>query len=153
MKTKTNLFKQVVLLAMLIIVSLNHLAVTSAKFKHGATGLTDKEKLPAQPSKHYDFGELRSGDCVMQAGGKLDIFPDGHAEFRATVWTNHTHSGDTWHHHVYFKDAAGAVIFQIVLDGPNHMNDDGSRYAFSSNFNFPPGLYYAINLVAVQGSC
>jgi len=148
MKTKTNLLKQVFLLAMLFIVSLNSLNHAAV-----ASSTTDKEKLRAQASKHYDFGELRSGDCVMQAGGKLDIFSDGHAEFRATVWTNHTHSGDTWHHHVYFKDAAGAVIFQITLEGPNHMNDDGTRYAFSSNFNFPAGLFGVVSVVAVEGSC
>src|SRR5471030_4967 len=54
-------------------------------------------------SKRFTFGELRSGDCVMAAGGTLDVFSDGHAAFTATVWTNHTHSGDTWHHHVFFK--------------------------------------------------
>jgi len=161
MNMKTNLLKHVFLLAGLFAVSLNsanHLPTNTSKSGNKgrpAGSAKIKTSLPDLQvvSKHFDFQELRAGNCVIAAGSKLDVFSDGHAEFRATVWTNHTHSGDTWHHHLFFKNAAGGVIFRIDLEGPNHMNDDGSRYAFSSNFNFPPAVYNAISFVSVTGEC
>lgn len=159
---KTNLLKQVFVLAALFIVSVNsanYVAVVTINEQDRNVPQTlktgEKTTLPdfQVGSKHFDFQELRAGNCVIAAGNKLDVFSDGHAEFRATVWTNHTHSGDTWHHHMFFKNAAGAVIFRIDLEGPNHMNDDGSRYAFSSNFNFPAAIYNEISTVSVSGEC
>jgi hypothetical protein len=159
---KPNLLKQVFVLAVLFIVSINsanYVATVTSNEQSRNTPQALKDKGQAAlpdfqvASKHFDFQELRAGNCVIAAGNKLDVFSDGHAEFRATVWTNHTHSGDTWHHHMFFKNAAGAVIFRIDLEGPNHMNDDGSRYAFSSNFNFPAAIYNEISFVAVSGDC
>jgi len=157
---KTNLLKQVFFLAVLFMVSLNSANHHAAALKtvvsntvRDANGKSAETPHFQVLKKHYDFQELRSGDCVIAAGNTLDVFSDGHAEFRATVWTNHTHSGDTWHHHVFFKNAAGAIIFKIDLEGPNHMNDDGTRYAFSSNFNFPAGIFNAVSFVSESGNC
>jgi hypothetical protein len=160
---KTNPLKQVCLLTILFTLFMNSsdygmARPTKAIIKSRTIVFNISRVNPAispfmQQSKRYNFGELRSGDCVMQAGGTLDIYSDGRAVFNATVWTNHTHSGDTWQHHIYFTNAAGAVIFQITLDGPNHMNDDGTHYAFSSSFNFPAELFDAVNTISVRGDC
>jgi len=96
---------------------------------------------------------MTAGDCVLQTGSTVEVFPDGHAVFTSTVWTNHTSHGDTWHHHVYFNDANGVVIFQINFDGPRDMQDNGTHYPFVAGFNFPPGIYNAIATVSMGGEC
>jgi hypothetical protein len=42
-------------------------------------------------SKVFSWGEIHTGDCVMQTGSTLTLYSDGNAIFEATVWTNHTH--------------------------------------------------------------
>lgn len=151
---KTHLLKQALTFAVLFVFS-----ATSSNFSNLPAGGSARASYGINhpgirpEKKTFTFNELRAGDCVIQAGGTLDVYPDGHAEFHATVWTNHTHSGDTWHHHIYFNDAAGVVIFQVSFDGPGHMNDDGTHYAFNSTFNFPAQIYNAIYTVSASGNC
>ncbi len=60
----------------------------------------------------------------MAAGSTVTIYSDGNAKFEASVWTNHTHSGDTWQHILTFLDFRGLELFSSpTLYGPNHMND------------------------------
>lgn len=150
---KTLLLKQALILAFVFVFNITNSNFSSLNTAGTACTPVKISQPGFRPHKTFTFNEQRAGDCVMQAGGTLDVYPDGHAEFHATVWTNHTHSGDTWHHHIYFNNAAGAVIFQVSFDGPGHMNDDGTHYAFNSVFRFPPQLYDAIYRVSAQGNC
>lgn len=112
-------------------------------------------QLPPFPiaTKTSTWGQLNAGDCVMQAGSVLTLYSDNHATFQAVVWTNHTHSGDTWRHTINILNAGGGVVFSITLNGPDHMNDDGTHYAFSSSFGLPPGVYDAATNISVVGNC
>jgi hypothetical protein len=115
---------------------------------------------PKYVSKHQEpapkvitFGHMASGDCEMADGSSITFNPNGTGVFRSVVWTNHTHSGDTWHHAISVKDANGSVLFNLNWDGPNHMNDDGSRYPFERSFNFDPQFFYLIQLASAGGNC
>jgi hypothetical protein len=102
--------------------------------------------------KVLTWGPQYSGNCVMD-GASITFYPNGTGVFRSTVWTNHTHSGDTWHHTITVIDGNSSVLFTLYWDGPNHMNDDGSRYPFERSFSFDPNFFNIIYTAQASGSC
>jgi hypothetical protein len=153
MKTKTDLLKQVFLLALLFVLCAGSANLNNPESIHRAPKNQRGTASFPFDSKIFKFEQMNAGNCVMQGGNTVEIFPDGRAVFTSTVWTTHTHSGDTWHHHIYFYNTVGVVIFQVSFDGPNHMNDDGTHYPFVREFNFPANIYLAINTVSMGAEC
>lgn len=110
-----------------------------------------KQKIP---SKTFTWGQLNAGDCVLGQGSTVTIWADGNIKFSGTVWTNHTHSGDQWHHIITFQDYRGLTIFTIKFEGPSHMNDDGTRYAFGPFWQkFDPKFFAAVSKATANGFC
>ena len=105
--------------------------------------------------KTFTWPQINAGDCVMQAGSTLNIYSNGLWEFTAVVWTNHTHSGDTWEHSINVFDSNHNILWGTgPLDGPNHMNDDGTHYPFGPvRGTFDPNAFNASVTATAQGIC
>lgn len=109
---------------------------------------------PQIPSKTFTWNEMTAGDCVLGNGSTVTVWADGNIKFTGVVWTNHTHSGDQWHHVITFQDYRGITLFSIRFDGPGHMNDDGSRYNFGPAWQrYDPRFFEQIAQATASGSC
>jgi Family of unknown function (DUF6294) len=108
--------------------------------------------LTGPASKSATWAQINAGDCE-QDNATITFNSDGTGNFNCTVWTHHTHTGDTWHSDFAVKDAAGTVLFGFHLDGPNHMNDDGTHYPWNANFGFDAALWPIIASVVQSCDC
>lgn len=79
----------------------------------------------------------------MEAGSHLTYYPDGRSYFDAVVYTNHTHSGDTWHHLMWVADSADNFLMWFgFIDGPRM--DDGNpppKYPWHEEKHYDPKLF------------
>jgi|GEM_PF-6826481 hypothetical protein len=106
------------------------------------------------PSKTFNFNQMTAGDCVLADGSTVTIWADGNIEFSGTVWTNHTHSGDQWHHIITFLDSRGLTLFTMRFEGPDHMNDDGTHYNFGPSWQkFDPKFFNDVSTATAKGFC
>ena len=97
-------------------------------------------------SVFFKWGEIRRGNCVMEDGSQLTLYSDGLGKFNATTYTNHTHSGDCWHHLMFVTDSRDQFLFWAgFFDGPDHMNDGNPppRYSWERQFRFDPAKFDA----------
>lgn len=110
--------------------------------------------LGSIPSKTYTWNQLTSGDCVLGEGSTVTIWADGNMKFSGVVWTNHTHSGDQWHHFIEFQDYRGFKLFTIKFEGPQHMNDDGTKYNFGPFWQkFDAQFFNEVAKATAHGFC
>jgi hypothetical protein len=109
---------------------------------------------PQIPSKTFTWSEMTAGDCVLGNGSTVTVWADGNIKFSGVVWTNHTHSGDQWHHVITFQDYRGITLFSVRFDGPGHMNDDGSRYNFGPAWQkYDARFFDMIAQATASGAC
>lgn len=109
---------------------------------------------PSVPRKTFHFGLAGSGDC-HQDNTYLVVNQNGVAGFSTTTWTDHTHSGDTWHATFLLETDGGTILVTSpTFDSPRM--DDGNpppRYYWHASFSFDPNLYFSITQAAERASC
>jgi len=108
-------------------------------------------------SKTFQWNEIHVGDCVMQAGSTLLLYSDGVGKFQATVWTNHTHSGDQWTHIIDVLDFRGLTLFTCPrwVSDP-HMTDGNPPPHYPIGpvfFNYDATNYAAAQSATAHSSC
>lgn len=111
---------------------------------------------PAYQYRYYYWNEINAGDC-HQINGTLMFRSDGVGTFDATVWTDHTSSGDVWHSTFDLSDNDG--IFLFVINEISSPTTYGAHVSMHGQFNFPAGKFGSLpddqhlNRVVQNSSC
>jgi hypothetical protein len=115
--------------------------------------------------KVWTFPTVKVGDCELLAGATLTLTSDGQFAWNAKVMTHHTHSGDTYHRGMYGLDAAKNYVMSfwdhvehecyehLMWNGSEHMNDDGTVYAFTRSGTYDKTLYDRMEYVGSFDCC
>ena len=94
-----------------------------------------------------DVGEIRRGDCTIDAGATFTLFSDG-----STNWTcdiSSTDSGDEWDGSFRVSNAASVVLFDT---GPYHFDISDSNVKKRWNENRGPNGQFAQSFNEAQGN-
>ena len=93
---------------------------------------------PQYKYRYYYWGDVSAGNC-HQINGTLMFRSDGNGTFDATVWTDHTHSGDIWHSYFTVYDNDNLLLFSTSqMDSPNTY---GSHVPMHGVFTFPANKF------------
>jgi hypothetical protein len=68
-----------------------------------------QEKNQIQASKSWVWGQIRRGDCTIDAGATFTLFSDGSTSWVCDI--SSTDSGDEWDGFFRVTNAAGVVLF------------------------------------------
>lgn len=106
------------------------------------------------PSKTYSWNQMSAGDCVLAAGSSVTVYADGNVQFTGVVWTNHTSSGDIWHHTITFQDYRGITLFSLRFEGPGRMYANGAHWNFGPVWQrYNAQFFNAIARATATGAC
>jgi hypothetical protein len=95
-------------------------------------------KTPQYDYRNYYWGEIKAGDC-HQIDGVISFRSDGVGTFDATVWTDHTTSGDIWHSKFSVnKDDHRPLLDTQTMDSPKTF---GAHAPMHGDFLFDPGKF------------
>lgn len=106
-----------------------------------------QQKNQILASKSWTWGEIRRGDCTIDAGATFTLFSDG-----STNWTcdiSSTDSGDEWDGSFRVSNAASVVLFDT---GPYHFDISDSNVKKRWNENRGPNGQFAQSFNEAQGN-
>jgi hypothetical protein len=98
-------------------------------------------------SKTWTWGEIRRGDCTIDAGAAFTLFSDG-----STNWTcniSSTDTGDEWDGAFRVTNGAGVVLFDT---GRYHFDISESGVKKRWNENRGPNAQFAQSFNEAQGN-
>jgi hypothetical protein len=104
----------------------------------------------------FTWGDIKAGDCEMQAGMTLTLYPSGWGEMKAQVMTHHTHSGDTWHISFTGYNSSNGVVLTIPILGSMdsmRMDDNHGYYGWTQDFTFDPIHLGEVDHMISHSSC
>jgi hypothetical protein len=98
-------------------------------------------KTPQYQYTYYYWGEVSVGDC-HQINGTLMFRSDGVGAFDATVWTDHTSSGDVWHSSFHLNDDHHRPLLDIgQINSPTTF---GAHVPMHGDFTFDPAKFASL---------
>ncbi len=103
--------------------------------------------------KVFQWVDQRAGDCHLS--GTLTIYPDGHAHWDATTWTDSTHNKDYWHETLRVFNAQNQQLFGFGVwnSPPMDSPPNGGQYNWSAEGTFPRDFFDAISTANSAGNC
>lgn len=81
-----------------------------------------QEKNQILASKSFSWGEIRRGDCTIDAGATFTLYSDGSSNWKCDI--SSTDSGDEWDGFFRVENAGGVVLAEV---GNYHFNISDSN--------------------------
>lgn len=98
-------------------------------------------------SKSWTWGQIRRGDCTIDAGATFTLFSDGSTHWVCDI--SSTDSGDEWDGRFRVTNAGGVVLFDT---SPYHFDISESNVKKRWNEHRGPNAQFAQSFNEAQGN-